>query len=68
MSPKKNENDFKKFYNLIRSKQYTTAILQEFLFFNRKCDDIFEKMDDFNAIIEKNNPTNFEKKTDNFYL
>lgn len=48
--------NFDKFYNSIKSKKYTTAMLQELLFFNRKCDDIMLKLNEFNDIIDKNNP------------
>tara|TARA_Y100001935_G_C17311314_1_gene516512 strand:+ start:1205 stop:2461 length:1257 start_codon:yes stop_codon:yes gene_type:complete len=66
--PEQIEN-FSKFYKLIRSKKYTTAMLQEFLFFNRKCKDILEKINSFNEIIEKNDPKNFNKKDkENIYM
>ena len=55
------KDKFNKFYKLIKSKQYTTAMLQEFLFFNRKSENIIDKMDEFYDIIEKNDPKNFEK-------
>ena len=58
------KDNFSKFYTLIqkRSEKYTTAMLQEFLFFNRKCDDILKKSSEFSEIIKKNDPANFEKK------
>ena len=64
------KDNFKKFYEKIESKEYTTAMLQEFLFFNRKDSNILTKIDHFFDIIEKNNPKNFEtdKKTENIYL
>ena len=68
MAPEDNKKDFSKFYKLIKNKQYTTAMLQEFLFFNRKCSDIFSKMEEFNEIIEKNKPGHFEKQKDNLYM
>jgi len=68
MAPKENKEEFSKFYKLIKNKEYTTAMLQEFLFFNRKCSDIFQKMNEFNEIIEKNKPGHFEKKKDNLYM
>ena len=46
-------------------------MLQEFLFFNRKSNDIIDKIDEFYDIIEKNDPKNFEKikkDKDNIYL
>lgn len=48
--------NYKKFYNTISHKKYTTAMLQEFLFFNRKCINILDKMDELSNIIDKNNP------------
>jgi ATP-dependent 26S proteasome regulatory subunit len=68
IAPKENKDNFSKFYKLIKNKEYTTAMLQEFLFFNRKCDDIFQKMNEFNEIIEKNKPGHFEQKKDNLYM
>jgi len=61
---------FKEFYDLIRHKEFTTASLQEFLFYNRDCDNILELMDQFTDILEKNDPKNFEIVKDenkNFY-
>ena len=64
------KDNFNKFYEKIKSKEFTTAMLQEFLFFNRKCDNILNKIDIFFDIIEKNKPENFEKdqKTQNIYM
>jgi hypothetical protein len=62
---------FNQFYEKIQSKEFTTAMLQEFLFFNRKCDTILDKVDTFFDIIEKNKPENFEKdqkETQNIYM
>ena len=60
---------FEEFYQLIESKEYTTAMLQEFLFFNRKCKNILEKINEFYTIIKKNKPENYiEKGNDNLYL
>ena len=45
-------------------------MLQEFLFYNRECEDIMELMDEFIEIIEKNDPKNFEvvkEENKNFY-
>ena len=51
---------FKNFYKLIKNKKYTTAMLQEFLFYNRNSvGGLVEKVDDFFEIIEKNNPESF---------
>jgi len=61
---------FEDFYSLIQHKQYTTAVLQEFLFYNRKCENILELLDKFNEIYEKNEPKNFEilkEENKNFY-
>ena len=46
---------FDKFYSKIESREYTTAMLQEFLFFNRKNDTFMDSIKDFYKIIEKNN-------------
>ena len=62
------KDKFDKFYGKIQSKDFTTAMLQEFLFYNRKCDTIFDKINDFYQIIEKNDSNHFEKKTDNIYM
>ena len=40
---------------LINHKEYTPAMLQEFLFFNRKNDTFMDSIKDFYKIIEKNN-------------
>ena len=61
---------FDDFYSLIDHKKYTTASLQEFLFYNRDCDNILEIIDQFYEIIEKNNPKNFvilKEENKNFY-
>ena len=45
-------------------------MLQEFLFYNRDCEDILEIKDKFIKIVEKNDPKNFEIVKDenkNFY-
>ena len=58
------------FYKEIRHKEYTTAMLQEFLFYNRKSENILDEIYKFNQIIEKNYPKNFEILKDenkNFY-
>ena len=64
------ESKFKSFYKEIKHKEYTTAMLQEFLFYNRECEDIMVIIDKFIDIIEKNDPKNFEIIKDeqkNFY-
>lgn len=65
------KEEFNQFYESIKSKEFTTAMLQEFLFFNRKCDTILDKIDTFFDIIKKNKPENFEtdqKETQNIYM
>ena len=45
-------------------------MLQEFLFYNRECENILEIMGKFLDIIEKNDPKNYEVLKDenkNFY-
>lgn len=61
---------FKDFYKEISHKKFTTAMLQEFLFYNRENDNILELLDDFIKIIDKNDPKNFEvikEENKNFY-
>ena len=66
-----NQKDrFTDFYKQIKHKEYTTAVLQEFLFYNKDCKNILEIMDKFNEILEKNEPKNFEllkHENKNFY-
>ena len=52
--PKQNDK-FDEFYSIVKYKKYTTAMLQELLFFNRKCDNILEKVHLLDDIIKKNN-------------
>jgi len=64
------KDKFKEFYNTIKHKEFTTAALQEFLFYNRKCKNILEIVDKFTEIVEKNDPKNFEvlkEENKNFY-
>lgn len=50
-----NQKDkFNEFYDNIKDKKYTTAMLQEFLFFNRNCENIIDIIDLFDDIIIKN--------------
>ena len=66
----KQKDKFESFYKEIRHKEYTTAMLQELLFYNRKCDDIMKSLDQFFEIVEKNDPKNYEILKDankNFY-
>tara|TARA_R110002072_G_scaffold50585_1_gene136019 strand:- start:707 stop:1789 length:1083 start_codon:yes stop_codon:yes gene_type:complete len=61
---------FNEFYNKIKHKEYTTAVLQEFLFYNRECDDIIEELGLFDDILQNNDPKNFEEikaENKNFY-
>ena len=63
-------DNFKEFYDTIKHKEYSTSALQELLFYNRDCDNILKLMDQFNDILEKNDPKNFEVIKDenkNFY-
>ena len=59
------KKNFNKFYKMIKNREYTTAMLQEFLFFNKKKETIFDIMDEFYEIIENNKPDHFEKKMKN---
>ena len=62
---------FKEFYSEIKDKNVTTAMLQEFLFFNRNCENIMNHLDSFMDIIEKNKPQNLkkeEKSENNLYM
>ena len=66
--PKQSEN-FKKFYRKIEHNEVTTAMLQEFLFYNRDCDNILEHMDQLMDIIDKNKPSELSsKKEKNLYM
>ena len=66
--PKQSEN-FKKFYRKIEHNEVTTAMLQEFLFYNRDCDNILEHMDQLMDIIDKNKPSKLSsKKEKNLYM
>lgn len=51
---------FVEFYNKIKHLKYTTAMLQEFLFYNRGCESILNHLPEFLEIVEKNNPKNYE--------
>ena len=69
MAPENDKQLFQKFYKLVRNKSYTTAMLQEFLFPNRKKDTIFKYMDAFYKIIDNNKVGFYEKKDkENLYL
>jgi len=63
-----NNKNFDKFYNKISHREYTTAMLQELFFYNRKTDDIMKHIDEFIDIIEKNKPENLKSdKETNMY-
>jgi len=69
IEPEKDKPLFNKFYKLSRNKEYTTAMLQEFLFFNRKEESIFNLIEQFQEIIDNNKAEHFQKKDkDNLYL
>lgn len=62
---------FKEFYREVSHKKYTTAMLQEFFFYNRECENIMNIIDEFNEIVDKNDPKKFEivkEENKNFYL
>ena len=64
------KDDFDDFYDKIKHKEYTTACLQEFLFYNRECDNIIDKISIFEDILKKNDPKNYEEvkeENKNFY-
>uniref|UniRef100_A0A6C0CDV6 AAA+ ATPase domain-containing protein n=1 Tax=viral metagenome TaxID=1070528 RepID=A0A6C0CDV6_9ZZZZ len=67
--PNQSEN-FDKFYRKIRHMEVTTAMLQEFLFYNRKCENILEHLDKFTEIVEKNKPSELstDKNEKNLYM
>ena len=61
---------FNEFYSLISHKNVTNAALQEFFFYNRKCENILDIIEEFYEILEKNDPKNFEilnNENKNFY-
>ncbi len=46
-------------------------MLQEFLFYNRNTENILDKLSEFQDIIEKNNPKNYEvlkEETNHLYM
>jgi hypothetical protein len=51
---------FPEFYKFIKHKEYTTAMLQEFLFYNRDSEDILAIKEQFKDIIDKNSSKHFE--------
>jgi hypothetical protein len=52
--------NFTQFYKKIKHLKYTTAMLQEFMFYNRSCESIIDKLPEFLEIVENNNPKNYE--------
>ena len=50
-------NHFKQFYKKINHMEFTTAMLQEFLFYNRECENVLEHLPKFIDIVEKNKPS-----------
>ncbi len=56
----KENNSFNSFYKLIKNRQYTTAMLQEFLFYNRDSDNINGLIDEFYRIIDRNKDSHFD--------
>jgi DNA polymerase III delta prime subunit len=62
---------FPEFYKFIEHKEYTTAMLQEFLFYNRAEPDILEVKEKINGIMDKNSTKYFEvvkEETHNCYM
>tara|TARA_Y100001958_G_scaffold30715_1_gene19797 strand:- start:1631 stop:2860 length:1230 start_codon:yes stop_codon:yes gene_type:complete len=61
---------FKEFYKNIDHLKYTTAMLQEFLFYNRESSNIIEQLSEFNDIVNKNKPENLnnDNKKNNLYM
>ena len=67
---RKSTERFKEFYREVSHKKFTTAMLQEFFFYNRECENILELLDEFIKIVDKNDPKNFEvvkEENKNFY-
>jgi len=66
-----NATNFDEFYRKIKHLKYTTAMLQEFMFYNRNTENILDKLSEFQDIIEKNNPKNYEvlkEETNHLYM
>jgi hypothetical protein len=59
---------FKAFYQSIKHKEVTTAMLQEFLFYNRSCDNIIDQLDQLTDIIDKNKPSGLGTGTKDKHL
>jgi len=67
--PEQSEH-YSKFYKKINHMEFTTAMLQEFLFYNRTCANVLEHIDKFTQIVEKNKPSELgsDKKEGNLYM
>lgn len=67
----KQDENFDKFYNIVKNRDITTAMLQEIFFYNQS-DNIIDKKDEIKKIIEKNQKRYFEiiesKSKSNLYL
>mgnify|MGYP002029108321 FL=1 len=65
----KQADKFPEFYKFVRNKKYTTAMLQEFLFYNRRAENIMDHKEKFQDIIDQNNTKHFEllKKEERMY-
>jgi hypothetical protein len=53
-------DSFREFYRAIQHKDYTTAMLQEFFFYNRESESIVGLLEVFHQIIDHNDPKTFE--------
>lgn len=63
--------NFASLYKSIKHLKYTTAMLQEFFFYNRTSKNILDEISEFQEIVVKNDPKNFEvlkEGTKNFYM
>ena len=60
--PEQSEH-FKALYQSIKHKEVTTAMLQEFLFYNRSCNNILDHLEQLNEIIDKNKPSELGSDT-----
>lgn len=61
---------FEEFYSKVSHKEYTTASLQELLFYNRNSCNLLDLVNNLSDIIDKNDPKNFEivkEENKNFY-
>ena len=51
----KQVDKFKEFYKSVKSLNLTTAILQQYLFSNIKCDNILDRIEELEEICMNNN-------------